>query len=355
MIIHDARLWRFNTPLVRPVEVRPGITIDDREILLLELVAADGQTGWGEAAPLPGFSRESLDDVIAGARLLVAEIRSWRPNPPGVLDLPGISGQVAAELPSLQFAAETAVESLVRRGVGRGATVRMAGLLQGDSQELATRAAALVRAGYTCLKVKVGRVAVDEDVSRLRLVRDRVGGAVELRVDANQSWTWDDAVRFAGGTSDLDIEFVEEPLRDAVALPRLREETGMRIALDESLREWTAELETGIPDFAAALVLKPTLLGGHLTRRLARAARGAGISAVMSSCYESGVGTAAVARAALLCGSDPPAVGAGTLAWLVDDGLQSPVDFMRPALTADEISFHRVRPAVSRLQPVPIE
>ncbi len=69
-----------------------------------------------------------------------------------------------------------------------------------------------VEAGYPAVKMKVGGCSVREDVLRVTKVREAIGDSVPIMVDANQSWTLYDALRFCEAVKDLDIGFLEEPL-----------------------------------------------------------------------------------------------------------------------------------------------
>ena len=69
-----AEVFRYRLPLVAPL-VLPSGTHTEREGILLRLRAADGTEGWGEAAPLPGYSPDTLDDVLTE---LPAHLRMFR-------------------------------------------------------------------------------------------------------------------------------------------------------------------------------------------------------------------------------------------------------------------------------------
>jgi D-arabinonate dehydratase len=63
------------------------------------------------------------------------------------------------------------------------------------------------------MKLKVGKLSIDEDIERTRLAR-KIGGAdFHLCVDANQAWTVGQAVQFARGVKDLGLAWMEEPVR----------------------------------------------------------------------------------------------------------------------------------------------
>ena len=62
-------LYRYDLPLSEPVKIK-GAALHRREGALLRLTADDGSEGWGEAAPLPRFSAESLDDATQQLRAM---------------------------------------------------------------------------------------------------------------------------------------------------------------------------------------------------------------------------------------------------------------------------------------------
>jgi L-fuconate dehydratase len=64
--------------------------------------------------------------------------------------------------------------------------------------------------GFTHIKLKVG-ADIDDDVRRVKLVRDAVGPGIKLSVDANQRWDVVDAIANVGRLSKFDLNWVEEP------------------------------------------------------------------------------------------------------------------------------------------------
>ncbi len=67
------RLYRYHLPLSEPLQLK-GTTLRHREGLLVELASDGGAVGWGEAAPLPGFSRENLDEAAEQLRDLATRV-----------------------------------------------------------------------------------------------------------------------------------------------------------------------------------------------------------------------------------------------------------------------------------------
>lgn len=67
--------------------------------------------------------------------------------------------------------------------------------------------------GVFGMKLKVGHLSVDEDIERAQVARKAGGPDFHLCADANQSWTVSDAMRFARGVTDLNLAWLEEPVR----------------------------------------------------------------------------------------------------------------------------------------------
>ena len=101
----------------------------------------------------------------------------------------------------------------------------------------------LVRCGFTTVKMKVAKdfgAKPDEDVERVRAVREAVGNAVGLAVDANQAWDSGQALAFARRIADLNIAWFEEPVHsaDRAALHELCSACPIPVAMGESENHW---------------------------------------------------------------------------------------------------------------------
>jgi len=77
---------------------------------------------------------------------------------------------------------------------------------------MAKKALVFKASGAKILKVKLGKAAVD-DVERVKQIREATGGEIKIRIDANQGWTFDDAVYALQAMGKYNIEFCEQPMR----------------------------------------------------------------------------------------------------------------------------------------------
>jgi len=265
------RLYRYELPITEPPEPR-GTTL--REGLLVKLAGGGDAVGWGGAAPLPGFSRESPEEVGGQLRALAdamvgREVAVHLPDPYGPLarelDMMGLA-------PSARFGVELALWNLYAASSGKvlpelitplpRATVPINALISSPDHAL-EEARRMRAAGYEAVKLKVGIRSVEEDVELVRALSEVLGGGVSLTLDANRAWGFEEAAAFASSTANVRFEYVEEPLADPSRLPALAREYGVPVALDESLVGMTpGALEAH--GYARAVVLKPTLLGFDL-------------------------------------------------------------------------------------------
>jgi L-alanine-DL-glutamate epimerase-like enolase superfamily enzyme len=84
--------------------------------------------------------------------------------------------------------------------------------LHRDVEGLVSDASAFVREGYRAMKMRIGKSRMEEDVERVRAVRNAIGPDVKLMVDANQRFTVEHAIRLGRKLEELDIAWFEEPV-----------------------------------------------------------------------------------------------------------------------------------------------
>lgn len=108
--------------------------------------------------------------------------------------------------------------------------------------------------GFRILKVKLGK-DLEEDIERLRKLREHFGDRVVIRIDANQGYTVDDTIAFYNRTRDLHIELIEQPLpaKAVMDMKSLPHEVRLRLAADESLITPADALELIKPPLAAGI------------------------------------------------------------------------------------------------------
>ncbi|HET9420450.1 MAG TPA: o-succinylbenzoate synthase [Nocardioides sp.] len=192
----------------------------------------------------------------------------------------------------------------------------------------AERAHAIVRGGgCRTAKVKVaepGQTLADDE-ARVEAVRDALGPAGRVRIDANGAWDVDDAVtaiialdRAAGG-----LEYVEQPCAAVEDLAVVRRRVEVPIAADESIRRAADPYRVRDLEAADIAVLKVQPLGG--VRACLRIAEDIGLPVVVSSALETSVGIAAGVALAAALPELPYACGLATVQLLTDDVVAAPL------------------------------
>jgi isochorismate synthase/2-succinyl-5-enolpyruvyl-6-hydroxy-3-cyclohexene-1-carboxylate synthase/2-succinyl-6-hydroxy-2,4-cyclohexadiene-1-carboxylate synthase/O-succinylbenzoate synthase len=338
-------------------------------------------TGVGEVSPLAGVHEEGLREAIAQAAFvchclqgkILPTVGLGSRNSAKVLEdwMRSVQATGPSLLPSVRFGVEGAILSAVAQHLevglpsllsslvaskrdGRSHDIkreiirtetRINGLVdaqKGESiQIISQRAKELVDSqGYRCLKLKVARPwsSVEWDTQMVKAVQKAVGLDVILRVDANSSWTLQEAMKFAetmkASEGEVNLQYVEDPVRTITDLTALCKQTDLPIALDEPLT--AAKWQPGVIDFISkrsnakalkALALKPAAVGSMLLcLRLAELGNRLGIKSVITSAFESSVGL--VQLEALARAVDPAGEmdhGLSTGAWL-DDALPKGVE-----------------------------
>jgi O-succinylbenzoate synthase len=299
---HLQRLLDAAVPFALPLR-RTFRGVDVREGLLIE-----GPAGWGEFAPFADYSPQAAARWLASA--IEAAFEGW-PDP--VREFV----EVNAIIPEL--AADEA-EKLAREAVARGCST---------------------------IKIKVGG-SPDLDLARIAVVRDVLDAAFGpsvglIRLDANAQWTRDQAIAMLERCTRYGIEYAEQPCSSLADLAVVRQETGVRIAVDEGIRtsDDPGSLELG--DAADIAIIKPATLGG--VRASLELASALGMPVVVSGAMDSSVG---LGTALALAGALPElslASGLGTGALLADDLVAHPV-----VPTAGRLSIGRIQPDATALE-----
>jgi O-succinylbenzoate synthase len=350
-------LLRYDLALSEPVTLKDA-TLHRREGALIRLTADDGSEGWGEAAPLPNFSPESLEDSIEHLRAIAPELADHELSANLLESDDAPFTELTRLTPSGRFGLEVALLNLLSTHHGKtlpellgdepAKVVQISGLISGSIEKVLTEASSRAEEGYRAVKLKVGRGIVSEDAEIVQRVGEILGGKVSLRLDANRAWRFDEALEFARRISGTRVEYVEEPLAAPARLGELAREWGLPVALDESLVGMGFE-DLGRHAYARAVVLKPTLLGGvSRVLDLAGGAKALGMAPILSSSYEGGVGIGALVALAASVGREP--TGLDTYRVLAEDVIEAALPLPAPTVSVRETMEAARRVDVGRLQ-----
>jgi L-Ala-D/L-Glu epimerase len=292
----DERTVAFRSPLTTSYAV-----LRERTLFDVRLQGDDDVIGRGEAAPLEPYDGVSDDAVRAALAAYAEAVAALGPEAEGVTVLDAC--RATADLPQALAAIDLALWDRAGKHAGRP----VAELLTNDpldavpvnatvdATDRATAAAACAeaaRAGFSCVKLKVG---VGDDAGRVAAARAAGGPQLELRLDANGAWEVEEAVRTIEALAPAGLELVEEPVHGTRALREVRDRVPVRIAMDETGDEPGA-VASGAAD---AVCLKVARRGG-ISGLLATAAlaQATGAEVYLASTFDGPLGIAAAVHCA---------------------------------------------------------
>lgn len=350
--------WRpFRIPFRHEFRAAHGL-VPAREGFVVMVEDTVGRRGLGEASPLPSFGGGSLAATEQALERVARASLRWQMDDlaTGADPKRGVIWKKAglASFPEVvQAIAETAVRTAACDALGQARGVPLFAVLASaekggwdlpqatggsvpvsaviaveDAATAAADARHAVAAGIHTLKLKL-TADREADEARIVAVREAVGPAVTLRFDANGAWEPGEARVRLQALAAFEPEFVEQPVADApgiLALMRSLDEAGVPLALDESLvaarvfSTLDGNLQEG--DEGAytprALILKPALLNLDSCMEFLSHA-GEECKVVVTTAFESGIGTALAMHLAGLLPGPRPACGLDTLRFLEGD------------------------------------
>lgn len=275
--------------------------------------------GRGECALFEGLSADDRPDYEQCLQRLCVAINSGSP----VDDL--------SEWSSIKFGYESALKDLANGGTGiyfhspwveGRSEIPINGLIwMGDFDEMRKRVDEKLKAGFRCIKIKIGGIDFDRELELLDYVRSHSDRhKVQLRLDANGAFSPDNALERLTRLSRYDIHSIEQPIKPGqwTAMRELCRLSPIPIALDEELIGITDTdrkielLDTIRPDY---IILKPSLCGGFSSAaewiELATQRR---VGWWITSALESNIGLNAIAQwTATLGVKMPQGLGTGLL------------------------------------------
>ena len=198
------------------------------------------------------------------------------------------------------------------------------GLAIGSGTRLEQECKHFLAERFQAIKIKVGRLKVKEDIERVKIARKILGDEIQISLDANRAWKWEEAVEFSYLVKEFNIVYCEEPLRDFKKIEKLHEKTEIPIALDETL--WKNPDPKTLPKKGIiAFILKPAILGGwEKTKFWVNYSDRNGIKSVLSSSFESGLGLNWIAFIAANLVKNQFQTGLDTAKWFRNDLIDPP-------------------------------
>ncbi|MDY4281017.1 MAG: o-succinylbenzoate synthase [[Pasteurella] mairii] len=286
MTIREYHLYQYSIPVDSQLILRNRF-LKKREGLLVQIKCGEHE-GWGEIAPLPEFSQETLSEARVQALDWLAR---WDEARCHNQKLP-----LENLFPSVAFGLSCALAELKGKLNAQG-NYQVAPLCYGDPDELYEPLDNMQ--GEKVAKIKVGMYEANRDGMITDMLLEAIPD-LQLRLDANRNWTPAKAQMFAKYVKPehrARIQFLEEPCKTPQESLQFAKQTGIAIAWDETVRD--AGFQVKKQPHLAAIVIKPTLVGSlEYCVELIQQAQQQGMKAVISSSIESSLGLTQLARIA---------------------------------------------------------
>ena len=295
MTIINIKAWRYTIPLSPPVLIR-GAASESRSGFIIGLVSDSGHVGFGEVAPLPGMSLDTLAECESVFLRIIPAVYFIK-TPKTLADL--LAGiKTLNDAHTLPIALQHGLEMALLMLMSRQKNCLIAQLLNPNFQPIVPRHCLLTGAfetlleryrsqsklGYTRFKIKVGHLNERDTRNQLIAFFKHADPEHRFWLDANRQWPLQTAINFGVSVRDLPIEYIEEPIERSDELPQFYAATGMNIGLDETLIEnpesWNL---TG----ASHLIIKPMCVGLNTIVDLYTATQNTPTQLVISSSYDS--------------------------------------------------------------------
>lgn len=241
MKITHTEIYRFSIP-TEPFVIATG-TMYYAQNVLIKIHTDHNMYGIGECSAFPMIVGESQETCIAMAKEFAKILIGKNPLdiPERMEDLLGYAAhnstiKSAFDMALFDISAKAAGVPLYKFLGGTSRTIETDMTIGiGTPEHMAHTAVKYKDKGFRILKVKLGK-DVHSDIERVKQIRDAVGKEIVLRLDANQGWSFDDALLALGMLEPFDIQFCEQPMRTWYddQLPELAANSRIPIMADES-------------------------------------------------------------------------------------------------------------------------
>lgn len=275
MKIKSFKVFHYNLPF----DPKWGIGLT-RQGFIIQVTNDRGDVGYGEVAPLPYRSHETLQESMFAIFKLQEQLvyQTLEPFP-----LP----------PSVKFGMESALNCIQYPLEKRPYEFPYTKLLQGSANEIARAAN---HADEKQVKVKVASLTLNEVVT---IVQGLIRMEKRVILDFNLSWQLEDLLKLCKHFEPEDIDGLEDPTKSLDDVKKLYQETGFPIHADDLFLKNQDAQDILFSPVIDTIVVKPTLIGAaHEVKTIQSLANEHRIKLRLSSSFESAVGLMHIIRMA---------------------------------------------------------
>ncbi len=244
MKIAKIDIFKLNVPLTEPFVIAIE-TITNAESIAIRITTENGIVGWGECNPYRSIAGETQGTAFEAGKFLAKILRGQ--NAVATTDCIKLMDKMLAGNRCIKSAFDMALYDIAARAANmplyqflggannRSVTTDMTVGIN-TPVRMAASAFKFKNQGFPAIKVKLG-TTLKEDVARIRAIRETIGNAIPLRIDANQGWDEATAIATLKALERFDIEHCEQPIaaRNIAGLARVKAASPIPIMADESV------------------------------------------------------------------------------------------------------------------------
>ena len=249
MKIKNLETFQLSAPLEIPFGWSQD-TISSRSVGLVKITTDDGIVGWGEGCGGP--SAAVVEDILAP--LIIGEnpinrLKLWQKMFHSLYNANLAVGYGGSAISAIDTALwditgkilGLPIYDLLGGQIRNSVPVYATGLYYTEGEmptRLLAEARGYVESGFMGMKTKIGGLKIEDDVSRVKAIRDEIGPNIKLMVDANQAYNASSAIRIGRKLASLDLVWFEEPVnaQDIDGYLNVKSSLPMAIAGGENLR-----------------------------------------------------------------------------------------------------------------------
>lgn len=243
MKITQIEVYKFPVKLKKPFIISLG-SFEYAENVVVRIRTDEDFDGFGECSPFMAINGESMETCYVVANYLAKSLVGR--NPLDIDTCSEIMDRTIYGNSSIKSAFDIALYDIASQASGLPLYAFLGGrnnkILKTDytvsinePQQMVDDAQEVKNLGFEVIKVKLGSNP-EMDILRVQAIRKQIGNEIPLRLDANQGWDTDSAIRVLNELAGLNIQFCEEPIArwNYTDLPRISRESAVMIMADES-------------------------------------------------------------------------------------------------------------------------
>jgi L-Ala-D/L-Glu epimerase len=308
--IEAIEIYQSVIKLKEPFIISLGLLTHAENIVVI--IRTNRETaGFGECSPFMTINGESMESAFVVARFLAKSLLGR--NPLDIAELSGVMDKVIYGNTSIKSAFDIALHDIAAQhaemplyawlgGKNNKTLITDYTVSLGNKEKMVSDALKIKAAGFQVIKVKLGD-SVEDDIERIRLIREAIGKEIPLRMDANQGWNAESAATVLKELYPYNIQFCEEPIPrwDFMQLHHLSDQSPIPVMADEScLDHHDAQRLIGLSACKFFNVKLGKSSGIFKAMKIIRLAEEAGINLQVGGFLESRLGFTASAHLALV-------------------------------------------------------